>query len=393
MNKQILTVMFKEIKDNLRDKKTVMSSIFMGAVFGPILLVVMMNAVSGMMKDKAEKQLELHVNGINNAKSFITFVKSQGAKVSSFSGDAKKAILDKDKEAILVIPSNFAEKFESGIPAEIQLYYDATAKGATNITQKRIKSLIKSYSRSIGMIRLQLRGISPSLLQAVTIEDHDVSTAESKGAKALAFLPYFLIMGLFMGSMYLAIDTMAGEKERNSLESLLLNPIKRSYLLTGKLLATISFGIITLFATLLTFKFALPFMPLDTMGISFNFGIKNITLFAILLAPLSVMAASLQTIIATFSKSFKEAQTYVSLLIFIPMIPSIILMMVPVKEKLWMMFVPILGQNLAINQILRGEPVSLLWFIAVAVGSLFVGLLLALLAIKLYNRESLLFSD
>ena len=134
-------------------------------------------------------------------------------------------------------------------------------------------------------------------------------------------------------------------------------------------------------------------MPFESMGINFNFGIKDMMLFAFLLAPLSIMAASLQTIIATFSKSFKEAQTYVSLLIFIPMIPSIILMMVPVKEKLWMMFVPILGQNLAINQILRGEPVSLLWFIAVAVGSLFVGLLLALLAIKLYNRESLLFSD
>ncbi len=393
MNKQILTVMFKEIKDNIRDRKTVMSSIFMGAIFGPVLLVIMMNAVSSMVKDKVEKQLEIHVSGANNAKGFITFVESEGAKVIGFSGDAKKAVLAKDKEAVLIIPSDFAEKFESGIPAVIELYYDDAAKGTTNITQKRIKALVKGYSRSIGMIRLQLRGISPSLLQAVAIEDHDVSTAESKGAKALAFLPYFLILGLFMGSMYLAIDTMAGEKERNSLEALLLNPIKRSNLLIGKLLATISFGIITMFATLLTFKFALPFMPLDTMGISFNFGIKNITLFAILLAPLSIMAASLQTIIATFSKSFKEAQTYVSLLIFIPMIPSFILMMVPVKEKLWMMFVPILGQNLAINQILRGENLSAIWIIAVAIGSILVGLLLALLAIKLYNRESLLFSD
>jgi sodium transport system permease protein len=393
MNKQILTVMFKEIKDNLRDKKTVISSIFMGAIFGPVLLVIVLNSVVGMMKDKAKTQLEVAINGVDNAQSFVIFLKSKGAKIKPFNGNAKQAVLDKDEEAVIIIPDSFAESFSSGIPAKIELYYDATAKGATNITQRRIKSLINEYSQTIGMTRLQLRGISPLLLKSIYIEDHDVSTSQSKGAQVLSFLPYFLIIGLFMGSMYLAIDTMAGEKERHSLESLLLNPIKRSHLLIGKLLATISFGIITMFATLITFRIALPFMPLEEMGVTLNLGFKNLGIMALVLAALSILAASLQTIVATFSKSFKEAQTYVNLLIFVPMIPSMILMIVSVKEKLWMMFIPIFGQNLIINQIMRGEDVSLLSIIATIAGSLFVGLLLALLAIKLYNRESLLFSD
>ena len=224
------------------------------------------------------------------------------------------------------------------------------------------------------------------------VADHDVSTAQSKGAMVMTFLPYVLIIGLFLGSMYLAIDTMAGEKERNSLEPLLLNPIKRSNLLIGKLIATITFGIITMFATIAAFKVAMPFMPLADLGMTVDFGLKNVSILVLVLAPLTVMAASLQTIVATYSKSFKEAQTYVNLLMFIPMIPSMALMFMPIKEKLWMMATPVLSQNLIINQIMRGETVSTISIIAAIVGSLFVGLVLALIAIKLYKRESLLFS-
>ncbi|MCF6318583.1 MAG: ABC transporter permease [Proteobacteria bacterium] len=393
MNKQILTVMFKEIKDNIRDKKTLMSSIFMGAVFMPIIFVVMINFVTSMQKDKVESQLEMAIQGAENAKSFISFVKTKGVKITEFEGDPVKAIENKDEDAVIVIPKNFSEKFASGVPAKIEIYYDVTAKGTTNVTQRRIKALISEYSNTIGMTRLQLRGVSPLLLKAIIVEKHDVSTAQSKGAMLLSFLPYALILGLFMGSMYLAIDTMAGEKERNSLEALLLNPIKRSHLLTGKLFATITFGLATMVITLITFKLVMPFMPLEQMGMTVDLGVKNISILVLVLAPLAIMAASLQTIIATFSKSFKEAQTYVGLLMIIPAIPSVALMIMPVKEKLWMMATPILSQNIVINQIMRGEQVEVVSIIAAIVGSLLIGLVLALVAIKLYNRESLLFSD
>lgn len=393
MNKQVTTVAKKEITDNLRDKKTLMSSVFMGAVFMPVLFVLMMNFIVNMQKDKAESQLEIAMTGSENAESFISFIKSEGVIIKPFVGDPRKAIESKDEEAVMVIPESFGEKFNSGSPAKIEVYYDATAKGATNVTQRRIKSLINRYSQSIGMTRLQLRGISPVLLQAIVVEDHDVSTAQSKGAQIMTFLPYALILGLFMGSMYLAIDTMAGEKERSSLEPLLLNPIKRSHLLIGKLFATISFGLMTMVVTLITFKLVMPFMPLEKMGMTLDLGVKNLSILALVLAPLAVLAASLQTIVATFSKSFKEAQTYVGVLILVPMIPSMALMLMPVKEKLWMMAIPVLSQNLIINQIMRGDTVAISSIIVTILGSLIIGFLLALAAIKLYNRESLLFSD
>jgi len=393
MNKQILIVAKKEIKDNFRDRKTVLSSIVMGAVFMPVLFVVMMNFIVNMQKDKAEAQLEMVVKGSEHARSLIRFMKTESVKIREFEGNAKKAIQDQTEEAIVVIPESFAEHFSAGIPARVQLYYDATAKGATNVTRRRIQALIREYSTTIGLTRLQLRGVSPLSIQAVVIEDYDVSTAQSKGAMAMAFLPYVLILGLFIGSMYLAIDTMAGEKERNSLEALLLNPIKRSHLLIGKLLATITFGLVTLVATIISFKIAMPFMPLDDLGMTVDLGVKNISILLLILAPLAVLAASLQTIVATYSKSFKEAQTYVNLLIILPMIPSMALMFMPVKETLWMMAAPVLSQNLIINHIMRGEQVEAGSILTAVTGSLLVGLLFALVAIKLYSRERLLFSD
>ncbi len=391
--RQILTVMLKEIKDNVRDRKTLMTSIFMGALFSPLLFVGIMNFAVNMQKDKAEEQLEMSIAGSENAKSFIKFLHREHVLVKEFSGDAETAISEKQEDAVVVISPVFAENFSRGIPAKIELYYDATAKGAVNVTQRRIKSLIKRYSQQIGQTRLMLRGVSPIILHAVYLEDHDVSTAQSKGAMFMAFLPYLLIGGLFMGSMYLAIDTMAGEKERNSLEALLLNPIKRSHLLLGKLMATITFGLVTMLITIVAFKLALPFMPLETLGMKITFDLKLVLMLILVLSPLAIMAASLQTIVATFSKSFKEAQTYVNLLIFIPMIPSFAFMFMPVKEKLWMFFIPVVSQNLLINQLLRGEVVSSLSVVVAIVGSLFFGLVLALVAIKLYNRESLLFSN
>ena len=242
-------------------------------------------------------------------------------------------------------------------------------------------------------MRLQLRGVSPNLMQVVMIEDHDQATDQSKGAQLMLFLPYFLIMGLFMGSMYLAIDTTAGEKERKSLEPLFLNPVSRVDVLSGKLAATIGFGLLTLVLTLIAFKLTLPFYPSQSLGLTLSLGLADMGLMLLVLLPLSLLAGSIQTIIAAFSKSFKEAQTYVNLVIFIPLIPSMLLMFMPVKEKLWMMATPILSQNIIINEMIRGEAVS--WSnigISVA-GTFLVGMVLAWIAVRLYNKESMLFSD
>ncbi len=393
ISKAFRTVFKKEVMENIRDKRTMMSSVVMGSFLGPLMALGIIYMTAQMGKDKAEKQLELPVVNMEYAQNLKKHLLSQDVNIMTLNKSPEAAIKDKDHDVVLAIDENFAEDMLNAKPAKVMLYYDASAKGAANVSVRRVRALINAYSAQIGAMRLQLRGVSPNLMQVVMIEDHDQATDQSKGAQLMLFLPYFLIMGLFMGSMYLAIDTTAGEKERKSLEPLFLNPVSRVEVLSGKLAATIGFGLLTLVLTLIAFKLTLPFYPSQSLGLTLSLGLADMGLMLLVLLPLSLLAGSIQTIIAAFAKSFKEAQTYVNLVIFIPLIPSMLLMFMPVKEKLWMMATPILSQNIIINEMIRGETVS--WSnIGISVAGTFLGgMVLAWIAVRLYNKESMLFSD
>jgi sodium transport system permease protein len=387
------TVFWKEVKENIRDKRTMMSSVIMGSLLGPIMGLGIIYMSVQMGKNKAEKQLELPVVNMQYAENLEKHLISQDVKLITTDKAPEDVIKDKDHDVVLVIDENFAESMSNAIPAKVMLYYDASAKGAANVSVRRVRGLINAYSSQIGSMRLQLRGVSPNLMQVVTIEEHDQATAQSKGAQLMMMLPYFMIIGLFMGSMYLAIDTTAGEKERKSLEPLFLNPVSRVQVLAGKLAATISFGLLTLLITLIAFKLTMPFYPTKSLGMTMSLSLADMGMMLLFLVPLALVAGSIQTIIAAFSKSFKEAQTYVNLVIFIPMIPSMLLMFMPVKEKLWMFATPILSQNILINQLIRGEALDWLNVGICILGTLFVGGLLAWFAVRLYNKENMLFAD
>ncbi|MGJ8662364.1 MAG: ABC transporter permease [Marinicella sp.] len=393
ISKAFKTVFWKEVMENIRDKRTMMSSVIMGSLLGPIMGLGIIYMSVQMGKNKAEKQLELPVVNIEYAQNLEKHLLAQDVKLVTIDKSPEAAIKDKDYDVVLAIDENFAESMSLARPAKVMLYYDASAKGAANVSVRRVKGLINAYSSQIGAMRLQLRGISPNLMQVVTIEEHDQATAQSKGAQFMMLLPYFMIIGLFMGSMYLAIDTTAGEKERKSLEPLFLNPVSRVQVLAGKLAATISFGILTLLITLIAFKLTLPFYPTKSLGMTMKLDLSDMGMMLLMLVPLALVAGSIQTIIAAFSKSFKEAQTYVNLVIFIPMIPSMLLMFMPVKEKLWMFATPILSQNILINQLIRGEDVAWTHVGLCILGTLLVGGLLALFAVRLYNKENMLFAD
>ncbi len=387
------TVYWKEVLENLRDKRTMLSSVLMGAVLGPLFLVGFMNIVVKMQQDKAERQLELPIINISKAQNLEKFFKAQGVKIVSINKTPEQSIKDKDYDVILEIDDDFASHIKNAKPAGIKIYYDDSAKGAAKVTVNRTRSLISAYEKQIGDLRLQLRGILPGLTNVIFIENHDLSTKTSRGAMFVSFLPYILIISLFVGSMYLAIDTTAGEKERKSMEPLFLNPVSRSHILMGKLAATSSFGLLTLVLTLMTFKATLPWYPFEKLGMSFELDLLSMLMIFVILAPLALLAGSIQTIIAAFAKSFREAQTYVSVLMFVPAIPTMFLTFMPVKEKLWMMIIPILNQNLIINQMIRGEKVVFSDLVLTVLSTLFLGLILAWVAIQLYNREKMLFSE
>ena len=189
-----------------------------------------------------------------------------------------------------------------------------------------------------------------------------------------------------------AMDSTAGEKERQSLEPLLINPVPRWQFMAGKMLATNFYGFVSMALTLLSFKLFLPFMPIDQLGLDLNLTTRAMLHIMLVIAPVTTLAAALLTLLSAFARSYKEAQSYMGLVILIPMIPSLLFMAIPVKPETDMMWQPLFSQNLLIGEIMRGEAVPGLWLVLSISGTMVIGLILAAITATLYNRPKLIFS-
>jgi sodium transport system permease protein len=257
---------------------------------------------------------------------------------------------------------------------------------------QRAQLLLQAYSRQIGRLRLQVRGVDPRVADAIAIEAVDVSTPQSQAARILSMAPYLILVSLFVGGMYLAIDSTAGERERGSLEPLLINPVERSELVIGKAAAVLVFTTVALIETLIGFAIILNFFPLERyIGVRMSLPPASLGAILLICLPLMVFVVALQMIIASYTKSFKEAQNYISFMLLVPAVPALIMAVLPVKESLWLVLLPTVGQQLFINQILRGEPVSLA---SAALGSavtLAAGIVLLVLVTRRYCSEGILF--
>ena len=197
----------------------------------------------------------------------------------------------------------------------------------------------------------------------------------------------------FTGATHLAMDTTAGEKERKSLEPLLINPVPRWQIMSGKMITTTVFAMASLALTLVSFRIVLPYMPVGAFGMDLTLGLGTLLKILLVVSPVAILAAALLTLLASFAKSYREAQSYMGLVILIPMVPSLIFMANPVKAESWMMNIPLFSQNMLIGEIIRDELVPLSWYAMSISSTLLIGLLLAIMAATLYNRPKLIFNS
>ena len=198
-----------------------------------------------------------------------------------------------------------------------------------------------------------------------------------------------------MGSwgMHLAIDTTAGEKERRSLEPLMINPVPRWQIMMGKLLAVGIFGMASLLLALLAFRITLPYLPLAALGVDLGLGVNAMVGIVLVVTPVALLAAALLTVLATYAKSFREAQSYMGLVFLIPMIPTFMFMSNPLKPEASMMPIPLFSQNLLIGELVRGETIPVQWLLYSAAGTLIFAFALMAFAATLFSRPRVVFSD
>lgn len=387
-----LTIFLKEVRENLRDRKTVINTLIVGPLIGPVLMGLMMTAIVSREATRADQALQLPVIGAELAPNLINFLRTQNIAIKDAPSDPERAVRDQDHDVVLRIDQKFVDNWSKGDAAPVDLIYDSSHQDADR-ARLRVEAAISAYSAQVGALRLIARGIHPVVARPVSAVDRDQASAEAKGGLFLSFMPYFLILGAFMGGMYLAIDTTAGERERQSLEPLLANPVPRWKIVAGKLLATSAFAMTTLLLTLIAFAIVMPLLPLDKLGMKFNFSFFLFPQMLLALTPVVLLAASVQTMVAANAKSYREAQSWLGMITIIPAIPSMLLMVIPVKPALWMFAVPLLGQHLSIMKLVRAEGIVGMEWLALLASGLTLAGIVAFFTARIYNRESLAVSS
>ena len=388
----LVSVFAKEVVDNFRDRRTLASALIMGPLFGPLLFAVLINLSIERALSDVDQSMELPVIGAEHAPNLVRYLESRNLEIVAGPEDRAAAIESVKTGAVDVvvfISEEFAVQLADGIPARIEVISDQANTQAER-DARRARDALRSYSQEIAALRLLSRGVSPQVLRAINVDEVDVSTPSGRSALLLGMMSYFLIFALLMGGMYLAIDSTAGERERGSLEPLLSLPVTRDQLMLGKIAATCVYMALSLILSLASFYVALEFMPFEQLGMTPNFGLPVVIAAFFLLAPFILIGASTMTLVASFTKSYKEAQTWLSVVLIAPTMPILIVSILGLKSKFEFMFVPSLSQHLLLVDMVKNEPLNTLHVAVSAASTLMIGAALTWICARLYRREGLL---
>jgi sodium transport system permease protein len=383
----IRTVLRKELLDAARDRRSLFSALLF-PLLGPLLVLFMLGAIAD--RERAAEHVTLPVVGADRAPSLIAHLVQSGIEVVDGPAEPEPAVRDGSVDLVLVIDETYPAQWNAGRPATVRLVVDGS-RDDTRRAVSRVEQRIRAYSQQIGLLRLVARGVDPQLAQPIAVEEADVASGQKLAARVLGFVPMFVLLAAFIGGMNIAIDTTAGERERASLEPLLINPVPRRSIVLGKWVTAVVFGCAATALTLAMCVLALRLVPLSALGLRLEIGVVEIIGVLAASLPLAPLAAGLQLLVATFARSFKEAQTYLSLLIFLPMTPGVITSVHPVKSEIWMSFVPVLGQQVLLGDVLAAEAPPLWSFLVAGAAALVVGGACVEATARLFGRERIVY--
>ncbi len=392
MSHTMLIVFLKEVMDNFRDRRTLMSALLLGPLFGPILFAFIINLSLKQSLTDDNKVLELPVIGSDYAPNLLRFLESRNIKLADGPSDreaALRAVREGENSVVVVIPESISADLAAATPVRIEIISDR-ANNTARRESGRVMDALSAYSQQLATMRLVLRGVNPVVMRPFNIDSVDVSTPSGRSAMLLGMLSYFFIFALLTGGMNLAIDSTAGERERGSLEPLLCLPVMRDHLIIGKILAACLFMSLSLFLSLCSFFVALKFVPLQQLGMTPNFGADVVLIGFLLLLPFTLLGAALMTLVASFTKSYKEAQTWLSVVLLTPTLPIMVVSILMIRSSTALMFIPSLSQHLLLVSVIKNEPINMLHVGISSISTLLLGLVATLVCARLYRREGLL---
>ena len=380
-------VLRKELLDGVRDRRALFSALIYPLI-GPLLSGLLFGFVASEQRDAA--QVWVVVAGQERAPELVEWLGYKGVEVVEAPADPHAAVREGEVPFVLRVPEDFTDDLADGRTAQLELIVDGS-RSETRAAIAHLQKLLDYYGHGLASQRLILRGVDPQIMTPMVVTQVEVASEQELATRAFAFVPMFVLLATFIGGMQLAIDATAGERERGSLEPLLLNPVPRAALVVGKWLAAVVFALACVVLTLICCVFVLEHTPVRELGMSLD--LRPLVLLGVLIAaaPMALMAAALQILVSSFARSFKEAQTYISLLVFVPMIPAVIGLTSGLERTPGTLLIPGFGQQIVVEGLLGGAGARGLDYLLPLVSALVVAGLCVAATAWMFRRESVIF--
>jgi sodium transport system permease protein len=386
---RIATIARKEIVDTWRDRRTIALVVLTALAAGPILMLLVLNLIASQA-DRA-RDIRLHVVGREYAPALVAFLERQQVTLVAAPADYEQKIRDGDLDVVLDIDPAFAADVARGRAGTVRLVYDRSRDRARPAIDQA-HALLITYAREWGRGRLMLRGVAPEVAMPLAIDVHDLATPQSSGSFVLFLVAFYGLFAAVMGGVAVALDLTAGERERMSLEPLLITPAQPLDIAVGKWLAVAMFDALVVVLTLAGFYLTLRFGPVPVVGIPFLFGLVEFVRFLIALLPLALLVPAVLVYMGARGRTYKEAQSSVSLLLFAISIVPIAQMFLQRKEPGWVAWVPVSAQYALLTRALRGEELPAIALAQSYVVPLLLAIVFLMLVARLLSRESVLAS-
>ena len=352
-----LSVFRKEFIDALRDRRTLLAVFFSSVLLGPVILAALSQLVASF-EERAEGR-QVYAAGLAEAPTLRNYIERQNHRLREAPAAYEAQLKNNElADPVLVVPSDFESKLLRGEPPIVEIVVSSSNQRA-QAGVGRLSRLLRGFGREQAMLRLSIRGVSPALLEPITVQERDLASQQSRSAQLTSMLPLLVLMAVVYGLLGAALDTTAGERERGSLEPLLMNPAPPSTIVVGKWVAVSCVGLLVATLSSLSFLPAQLLIRSDSLQALFQYGPREAALFMGILLPFSFMIAALIMAIAIRCKTFKEAQASATVVVMFVSLAPTITVFNPGAEQPWHAWVPGLSQNTLMNHVIKGEPLTL----------------------------------
>jgi sodium transport system permease protein len=348
---------------------------------GPLLLMGLSGLIASL-EERADKREVLAV-GIENAPTLKNYIERQTYTLKAAPSDYEAGLRATTLlEPVLVVPADFEAKLLAGEAPTVEIVSDsANQRAGAGVGQ--IARLLGGFNRERAMLNLAMRGVSTELLEPVDVQERDLASAQARAARLTGIIPMFIIMAVLYGALTAALDSTAGERERGSLEPLLMNPAPHGAIVAGKWGAVALLGMAVALLSSLSFVPAQWLLKSDVLQAQFSFGGAEVLAFWLLQIPLAAGLSALLMAMAIRSKTFKEAQASSTLVITAVTLMPMVSLLNPGGEAAWYFWVPGLAQNTLMLAVLKGE--TLRW--GQVMPGVLVGFALAAVALAYVARS------